>query len=303
MAAVGSGGGKSNLLAWLGLAAGAAEGVGGVLSRRADRQSQEKLTAQEIAARAALNRENIAAAESMADPFRHQLSQGRAINSLDRMERASYTPVRATPTGPYAKYVPQVSGGFSYEKSPELMASAGALKRDVMSGRTAPTMTNPMNYGRTATLSLDPSGAPGPAPRPDAAATRPLSDFIASYDRRGGGSGGGAVRGAAGGALSGASVGSIVPGVGTAVGAGVGALVGGLKGLFSRKAKTAGSDFAVEDARTAIDQAISYYQGRRATPQEVEQYLRRQGWEPGDRWVGEGGLLSVLSLIADAGQT
>jgi len=54
----------------------------------------------------------------------------------------------------------------------------------------------------------------------------------------------------------------------------------------------------VADATTEIDQAISYYQGRKATPQEIDQILRAQGWEPGDRWVGEGGLMSVLSAIA-----
>ena len=76
----------------------------------------------------------------MADPFRQQMSQAHAIGKLDRMERGRYTPVKLGAAPGYASYVPDMSGGYSYEKSPEFVSSAAALKRNVMGGNTAPTM-------------------------------------------------------------------------------------------------------------------------------------------------------------------
>lgn len=295
-------GSSKGMMALLGLSYGA-DALSKVLGNRSDRKAAEKLAKEQLAAAKARGDQDVAAQESRADPFRHQMSQGSAVSKLDRMERASYTPTRITPTGPYAQYVPQApTGGFSYEKSPELINTARALKTDVMAGRTAPTMTNPANYGRTGAVSLDASGNPTAAPStrpaygPDG--PKPVQDFIASYERRGGGTGG--LKGAAGGAMAGAGAASIVPGVGTAVGAGVGALVGAIRGAVNKRASTAPQDFTVQDATAAIDQAISYYQGRKATPQEIQQILEGQGWQPGDRWVGEGGLMAVLTALSRA---
>lgn len=287
-------GSSKSMLALLALA-GAAEGIGGILESRANRKNQEQLTEQELKAREAEDLRRVAAAESLANPFRHQAAQGATAAALDRQERSTYKPVQVTPASAYAKYVPQVSGGFSYEKSPELVAASGALKRDVLAGHTAPTMTDPANYGKTAALNLDASGNPkGPTTGPVASGAdrQTPADFM-SYDRRGGS--GSAGKQMAAGALTGAATGM---NFGGPIGAGVGAGIGLLAGAVNKHAATAPKDFAVDDAREAIGRAIQYFQGRRATPQEIEQILVGQGWQAGDRWVGEGGLRSVLTAIA-----
>jgi hypothetical protein len=230
--------------------AGLGQGIAGAMEGSANRKQHEE---DREAAKDTAN-QRVAVEESMANPFRHQAAHGATVSALDRLERGSYTPVTlATPpsAGKYASYVPQMSGGFSYEKSPELRKTAGALKADVMSGRTAPTMTDPLNYGRTATLALDAEGNPAPGTRGGAASFRPSVDrFLSS---------------------------SFTP------------------------TTTGSRDYTIADARSAIGKAFEVYQGRAATPEEIEQLLRNQGWEPGDRWVGQSGLASVISYIASAG--
>lgn len=254
------------LLAWL--AMGAGQNLLGQLDANATRDQQNKMTDKELAASKAARDQSTALQESLANPFRGQASQIATASALDRTARGSYTPVHMTPPPGMEKYVPQMSGGYSYDKSPALTNAAAAAEKDVLAGHTAPTMTDPMNYGRTAALSLDENGNPtGPAAGGMAgnANARPLSALTESYGRRG-----------------------QTPG-----------LFGGA-GLLQNagRASTAKTDFAVNDARDAITRAISYYQGRAASPQEVEQILKSQGWKPGDRWVGEAGLNGVLSQIA-----
>jgi hypothetical protein len=253
------------------LALGGASDAVGALESSAGRKQQEKLTKEQIAADRERSAQSTALQESLANPFRHQAAQASTAGALDRMERASYTPARLSlPSNPYAKYMPQVSGGFSYEKSPELIAAAHNLKGDVLAGHTAPTMTNPMNYGRTAALRLDANGNPmgptsgGAAGDPNA---HPVTELVSSYDRRG------KVKGVMGG-----------PGL--------------LQNAVSGRAATAQTDFTVADARDAIARAFTYYQGRQASPQEIDAVLAGQGLKPGDRYVGQGGLLNVLSVIA-----
>lgn len=121
-----------------------------------DRQTRLDLQHNDLAASTARDTQSLAGRESELDPFRNQMSQAKDIGQLDRLERASYAPVKlGMPSGsPYAKYMPQTSGGYSYEKSPELMASASALKKNVMGGNTAPSMTNPDNYGKTGAMDI-----------------------------------------------------------------------------------------------------------------------------------------------------
>jgi len=138
-------------LSALGAGAGA---ISSNMSNRRNAEAQEQMSREQIEAEERLARQKLAADESMADPFRQQLNQASAIKKLDQLERASYMPVGMTPAGPYAGSVPTMTGGYSYEKSPELIGSAGAIKRNVMAGHTAPTMTNPANHGRTAALDL-----------------------------------------------------------------------------------------------------------------------------------------------------
>lgn len=257
-------------LALLALGYGA-QGLTDAMESSASKKQQDKLTKQQLAAEKARGDQSTALQESLANPFRHQAAQATTASALDRLERGSYTPARLSlPSNPYAKYVPQVNGGFSYEKSPELVAAAHNLKGDVLAGHTAPTMTDPMNFGRTATLRLDANGNPigattgGAAGDPNAHAP---SELVASYDRRG------PIQGVFGGP-------------------------GRLQNAVSGRAPTANSDFSVSDARDAIARAFTYYQGRQASPQEIDALLASQGLKPGDRYVGEGGLLSVLSTIA-----
>lgn len=237
------------LLALLALGQGA-QGVAGALESASGRKQAEKMSAAQIAADKARSDQSTGLQESLANPFRHQAAQASTASALDRLERGTYSrPSVSLPNNPYAKYVPQVSGGFSYEKSPELINSARNLKTDVMAGRTAPTMTDPLNYGRTATLSLDANGNPAPGTTNGVQAFRPPVDkFLTS---------------------------SYTP------------------------TDSGARDYTIADARSAVSKAITTYQGRAATPQEVDQILGSQGWKPGDRWVGQGGLLSVLQVIAN----
>lgn len=304
------GGDDSGGIDWVSLllagGAQAAKGVAGAKASKADRDFQAAQLQKSIDAKAAADRMGVAADESKLDPFRNQMSQANDIASLDRMERATYSPVRLSGAPAYAQYVPQVSGGSNYTKSPELVSSAAALKRNVMGGNVAPTMTNPANYGKTGALDLlriaaqgvDPgtvsarSGAPGPVSPTSGGAT----DYMGDVPRRGGGTGS-PVRGAAGGAMTGASLGSVVPGVGTAIGAGAGALVGALTGAFHKKAATAATDFSVSDASNVLTRAIQASLGRDPGPGEIAALLKAQGLKPGDRWVGESGLRSLLNQI------
>lgn len=126
------------------------------------------------------------------------------------------------------------------------------------------------------------------------------ADLIDHYGRRFEGAG----PGVAGGMVRGAGYGAN-PALATATG-GLsvlgGALIGGIVGAATKNAPTAFSDFRVEDAAEAIHNAYQKYLGRPATDDEVEGWLRGQGWNPerGDRWVGEAGLNSVLDQIADS---
>lgn len=138
------------------LGGAAISGVGSALTSYFGAKNRNDQAALDRQAAAERQQAAIASGESTLDPFRQQMSQGKDIGQLDRLERASYSPVRLSmPAGsPYARNMPRTSGGYSYEKSPELIASAGALKNDVMAGHGAPTMTNPANYGKTSAMDL-----------------------------------------------------------------------------------------------------------------------------------------------------
>jgi len=118
-----------------------------------NRQLQRDLAAQADANSRDLSQQRTAQVESTLDPFRQQMAQGGDLAKLDRLERSSLTPVRVNAAGgPGAPF--GQSGGYSYSKSPELVSSAAALKKSIMAGNGAPTMTNPNNYGKTSALDL-----------------------------------------------------------------------------------------------------------------------------------------------------
>lgn len=125
----------------------------------------------------------------------------------------------------------------------------------------------------------------------------PFAAYVDQYRRRFEGSGDGVAGGAAKWAGRGAQIGSVVPGVGTALGAGIGAVAGAIANLFTKNAASAYSDFAVDDARQAIRDIYRHEGGRDVSDAEIDTILRGQGWEPGDRWVGEKGLFGTLANL------
>lgn len=126
------------------------------------------------------------------------------------------------------------------------------------------------------------------------ASGREMLDYYGGgYDRRNEGAGG-ALRGGAKGAATGASIGSAFGGVGAIPGAVIGGVAGLLGGAFTKNAKTAVSDFGVNDARTVLQNAYRDINGRDASEQEITDAIAGQGWKPGHEWVGEDGLAYIL---------
>jgi hypothetical protein len=96
-------------------------------------------------------------------------------------------------------------------------------------------------------------------------------------------------------AAKGASLGgSIVPGYGHAIGA----VAGAIGALFTKNAKSAMTDFAIDDARQIISQAHKDAFGRDITPEYLDEILQGQGWRPGHEWFGERPLAYVLDQFA-----
>lgn len=140
--------------------------MGSIMKKKQEQRQQQatqNLQTNQLASSNAQSTQDLASRESTLDPFRQQMAQGGDIEKLDRLERGTYTkPMLSFGNGgapssggnPYAGYVPQVSGGYSYAKSPELVQSANALKTSIMAGNQAPSMTNPANYGKSSALDL-----------------------------------------------------------------------------------------------------------------------------------------------------
>lgn len=128
-----------------------------------------------------------------------------------------------------------------------------------------------------------------------------VEDLMAGYERRNEGAGG-FLSGAGKGAATGATIGSVVPGLGTIAGGAIGGIVGGIGGLFTKNAKTAATDFAVEDARDMLNRGYQQYLGRPASADEINSQLAGQGWNAGrgDRWVGEAGMRSMLDILQNS---
>jgi hypothetical protein len=178
-----------------------------------------------------------------------------------------------------------------YQQGQPLSAAINSMAMNLLpnhvKAQSAPT-------GMAPQASLAPSAGPSPLPMPD------IADLEAGYQRRGGGTGGmfkGAVNGAGMGASVAPFTGPAAPFV-----IGGGALVGAIHGAATKHAKSAPTDFLVADATKAIQDAIRTYQGREAAHEEVQQILQGQGWSPGDRYVGEQGLSSVLRSIQQGGR-
>jgi hypothetical protein len=78
-----------------------------------------------------------------------------------------------------------------------------------------------------------------------------------------------------------------------------GAAAGAIKGAIQKHAKSAYTDFKVEDAANAIKAEYEKELGRPASDAEVEGHLVGVGWDPkgGDRWVGEKSLTGPTGIM------
>jgi hypothetical protein len=124
-----------------------------------------------------------------------------------------------------------------------------------------------------------------------------MDEYDDAYTRRNEGAGGALSSGAKW-AQTGATVGSVVPGIGTLAGGVIGGVAGLIGGAFTKNAKSAMTDFAIADARNIISQAHEDAFGRPITPEYLDEIVRGQGWEDGDRWMGEKQLAYVLDAFA-----
>jgi hypothetical protein len=96
-------------------------------------------------------------------------------------------------------------------------------------------------------------------------------------------------------AMTGAGIGgSIVPGAGHVVGA----LAGVIGAAFAKNAETAMTDFAIDDAKQIIAAAHKDAFGRDIDPAYLNEILQGQGWQQGDRWMGQDSLAYVLDAFA-----
>ena len=134
-------------------------------------------------------------------------------------------------------------------------------------------------------------------PKAEQATVGEFGDYLGDFGRREEGSGDGVMGGAAKWGGRGASIGSVMPGIGTAIGGGIGAAAGAIGNLFTKNAASAQTDFTVDDAKTAIRNMYRSEGGRDVSDDELTTILKGQGWKPGDRWVGEKGMLSVMDSL------
>jgi hypothetical protein len=260
------------------------------------REDENQMTEEQHLRQTALN-------ESLADPFRHQVDQNRALGRLDAITQFQ----RPTITAPanVAPYMGQVSGG--YQPSAQMQDAARKLFGDVASGHTAPSMTDPANYGRTAAVNLGGTpGTPGVSNAPGAgAAGTALPDahtYLPGQEARRNEGAGGVLQGLVKGATAGGTVASVVPGIGTAVGGVVGGVAGAIAGAFTKNAKTAKTDLSLQQASDAIRQVYESELGRTPSAQEVQGHLVAQGLQPDHKWVGEGGILAVIRNIQNSAE-
>jgi hypothetical protein len=340
---------------WAPIIAGGATAAGGAYlsqrNRNQDKEDAEAAREEDRSDRRETNILDIAQGESMADPFRHQNNQASSLAMLDRIANAQRGRTQISVPSEMQRFVPQISGGYSYEASPDLRTSAKLLQRSVAGGQGAPTMTDPANYGRTGAVNLNDPSSIGMGARPNTPATAPAPGAGGAVPRTGattptpgtmshsyfdGGADAGSEsystderdmemnaasgnpaygnyrrrREGAGGALSsgakyaqlGATVGSVVPGLGTLAGGVIGGIGGLIGGAFTKNAKTAMSDFYLDDAKQILRDETERMWGQPATEEQIDEAIAGQGWEQGDRWVGQESLDYILEQWAKRAQ-
>jgi hypothetical protein len=216
---------------------------------------------------------------------------------LDALDEPSYEPPSSTarprtPTRP-PEHVSGPGGRTQAVNTPDVASNA-------FSGdRFADERPEPSVYQPPSTTPV-PTGTPASGAPPQSNMGRGyqlMDEYDDAYTRRNEGPGGALSNGARW-AQTGATVGSVVPGVGTLVGGVVGGLAGLIGGAFTKNAASAMTDFAIDDARAIISQAHEDAFGRPIAPEYLDQILQGQGWQQGDRWMGQDSLAYVLDQFA-----
>lgn len=122
----------------------------GINNRNAQRNADRQAQADRDFTRER-DRASMAGEESMADPFRHTLSQLQAAQLADQIANTTQRTVNIPGLRP--EFRPQLGGG--YQPSQEMRGAGNAARSAILSGQgTAPSMTNPNNYGQTGLLDL-----------------------------------------------------------------------------------------------------------------------------------------------------
>jgi hypothetical protein len=128
----------------------------------------------------------------------------------------------------------------------------------------------------------------------------PNGQYLDAYGRRFEGTGPGVAGGAVKGAGYGANPGLVAATGGLSVAAG--ALGGAIWGAATKNAKSAFTDFRVEDAAEAIKNAYKNELGREASDDEVMAHLVGTGFDPTgkDRWSGEKDINRILNVVRES---
>lgn len=220
-------------------------------------------------------------------PDENELRRQALLDALDE-PTPGRTVDRTRPSTPEPVQAPGQQPGVSRpHRAPSGIIDpvrAGENVHNAYTGPTDETMDVP---------GLAPSAPPAPAAEDDPLGgqfygAQILDSYDDKYQRRGGYGGSDPKRQAVAGALLSS---------GNPYGMAAGAL-GYLDAYFHRRAKTAPTDFNLADAQQIVRDAYKDFTGGDISEQELDQYIRGQGWEPGDRYVGEKGLTGVLDDIA-----
>lgn len=137
---------------WIALASGIGGGALAAYGASKNRTQDRELREDENELSEAQGTQRTALTESLANPFRHQVDQTRALTSLDMLQQFGQGGRHVTPPSNVAPYSGNVRPG--YAPSDRMRTAAGTLFDNIAGGNTAPTMTDPTNYGKTAALDL-----------------------------------------------------------------------------------------------------------------------------------------------------
>lgn len=244
-----------------------------------------------------------------------QLRQGRVgqppmlqQNELQRqavIDQLGAPPAQLSAAGPVAKNPGIFARGGQVKQLPtadlvgmgtKLAASTGTQMAGKLAGNTAAGAAVGSGINVAAGLAADKVRRKEDTP----VFGGPNAEYLDDYGRRFQGTGGGTAAGAIRGAGYGANPGLVAATGGLSIvgGAAIGAAIAAAK----RHAASAFTDFRVEDAAEAIQNAYRKELGREASDEEVMTHLQNTGFDPtgGDRWSGEKPTNYILNTIRDS---